>query len=228
MIKVTELTKIFHGRKQVKQEVFRNTYFDMGNSQSIAIKGKSGAGKTTLLRILAGLDIDYHGQYFFNNTMIVKNASTMAAHRMKNIGIVTQNYQLIPEKSCFENIAFPLKCMKIKNKVVRYRVMEAMELLDVLEFQKKYPHELSGGQCQRIAIARAIAKKPAVLIADEPTGALDEASEDEVLKAFDYLVSSGQNMVIATHSDVVALRCASVYEIIDKKICDRQVVADIY
>lgn len=142
----------------------------------------------------------------------------MAAHRLKHIGIVTQKYQLLSDRNCYDNIAFPLKCLKYDKNAIKDKVEEIMELLDLNEFKDRYPRELSGGQCQRIAIARAIVKSPDILLADEPTGALDKTSEYEILKVFDLLISKGQTLVVATHSDVVAKHCTLNYEIEDYKI----------
>lgn len=218
MIQLTGITKRFGGGKTALCEVFRNADLNIAVSGSVAIKGRSGSGKSTLLSVLAGLDLNYTGDYYFNDRKLQKDREKMAAYRLRHIGIVTQNYRLLSDRRCYDNVAFPLRCLKLDEKTIRQRVYETMALLDVLDFKDKYPHELSGGQCQRVAIARAIVKSPDILLADEPTGALDEASELDVLKVLDFLLSKGQTLVVATHSDIVAQHCASAFEIRDYEI----------
>lgn len=218
MIQLSSITKQFSGGKSAMCEVFRNADFNIAGSGSVAIRGRSGSGKSTLLSILAGLDLNYTGDYYFKERKLEKNREKMAAHRLKHIGIVTQSYRLLSDRHCYDNVAFPLRCLKLDEKTIRNRVYATMTLLDVLTFKDKYPHELSGGQCQRVAIARAVVKSPDILLADEPTGALDEASEYEVLKVLDLLLSKGQTLVVATHSDLIAQHCASAYEIRDYEI----------
>jgi ABC-type antimicrobial peptide transport system, ATPase component len=142
----------------------------------------------------------------------------MAQYRLKNIGIITQNYLLLNDRNVFNNIAFPLRCQNVAENEVRNRVIEALELLGLKELQNKFPKYLSGGESQRVAIARAIIKNPNLLIADEPTGALDEKSEEEVLEIFSFLQKQGQTMVIATHSQRVADSCDSEYLISNYKL----------
>lgn len=219
MIQLKGITKRFGGgSKRAVCEVFCNTDLHIESSSSVAIRGRSGSGKSTLLSILAGLDLNYTGDYYFKEMLLTKNREKMAAYRLKNIGIVTQNYRLLSDRHCYDNVAFPLRCLKLDEKTIRQKVHATMTLLDVLAFKDKYPQELSGGQCQRVAIARAIVKSPDILLADEPTGALDEESEYEVLKVLKFLLSKGQTLLVATHSDLVAQHCASVYEIQDYAI----------
>lgn len=218
MIQLSNVTKQFVSGERVVCQVFRDIDYNIDASCSISISGRSGSGKSTLLRMLAGLDLNYLGDYYFKRNKLEKNIEKMATHRLKHIGIVTQKYQLLSDRNCYDNIAFPLKCLKHDKKTIKNKVEEIMELLDLNEFKDRYPYELSGGQCQRIAIARAIVKSPDVLLADEPTGALDKDSEHEILKIFDLLISKGQTLVVATHSDVVAKHCTSNYIIEDYKI----------
>jgi ABC-type lipoprotein export system ATPase subunit len=147
-----------------------------------------------------------------------KNISLMADYRLKNIGIVTQDCQLLENRTCYENIAFPLRCLKLDHKNIIKRVEEVMEILDVSQYRNEYPYKLSGGQCQRIAIARAAVKTPKVFIADEPTGALDLKAEQEVLKALKTIISKECTVIIATHSDGVAKWCDRSVVIKDFKI----------
>lgn len=213
MIQLTNITKRFGVDKKDVCEVFRDANFHIKKSSSVAIKGRSGSGKSTLLGILAGLDLNYTGAYYFRETILSKDRSKMAAYRLKHIGIVTQDYRLLSDRPCYDNVALPLRCLKLDKRTIHQQVQETMKLLDMFSFRDKYPEELSGGQRQKIAIARAIVKSPDILLADEPTGALDEESEIEILKVLDVLLSRGQTMLVATHSDLVAQHCTNVYEI---------------
>lgn len=221
MIQLSGVTKKFYSENKVYSEIFTNTEINIRKSSSVSITGRSGSGKSTLLRILAGLDNDYIGNYYFMNKLLDKSLESLAKYRLKHIGLVTQNYSLLADKTCYANIAFPLQCLKYGKKDMNSKVEEVLELLNLGELKKRYPYELSGGQCQRIAIARAIVKSPDILLADEPTGALDEKSEQEVLKVFDDLRRKGQTLVIATHSDVVAKKCAINYVIKNKIIAEK-------
>lgn len=218
MIQLSGISKQFGGGKSTVCDVFHNAYFNIASNQSVAIRGRSGSGKSTLLNILAGIDVKYTGEYYFNKKKLNKNIEEMAAYRLKHIGIVTQSYRLLSDRNCYDNIAFPLRCIKYDAKTIREKVESIMTLLDVHKYRDKYPHELSGGQCQRVAIARAVVKSPDILLADEPTGAMDEASEYEVLKVLDLLMSKGQSLIIATHSDLISQHCDSTYEIKDYEI----------
>lgn len=215
MVTLSGVTKRF---KNSEQTLFEKADFHMAGHQSVAIRGRSGAGKSTLLGILAGVDVAYDGQYLYKGASLPKNIEAMAQHRLKNIGIITQSYNLLSDRSVFHNIALPLWCQKVGAEEVRARVASAMALLELSALKNRYPHQLSGGQCQRVAIARAIVKKPALILADEPTGALDETSEKEVLQALRRLIEGGQSMVVATHSDVVAQQCTCGYMIENRQL----------
>lgn len=215
MIQLLDITKKF-GNTQ--NEIFLNTSFSIKNANSVVIRGRSGSGKSTLLRIIAGIDLNYSGQYLFQDEILRKNMRKMADYRLKHIGIVTQNYRLLSDRNVYNNIAFPLHCQGVNDKDVRKRVNSTMELLNLNSLQKKNPQQLSGGECQRVAIARAIIKNPDLIIADEPTGALDETSEREVLDALSVLNKNGHSLLIATHSDLVAGYCDNEYEIQHQKL----------
>jgi ABC-type lipoprotein export system ATPase subunit len=220
MIQLSGITKQFGKSKDTVCRVFQDANLRIERGSSVAIKGRSGSGKSTLLNILAGLDLDYLGDYYYQGKKLEKDSDKIAAYRLKHIGIVTQNYRLLSDRTCYDNVAFPLKCLKKDNRDIHDKVEAIMTLLDVQMFKNRYPNELSGGQCQRIAIARAMVKSPDILLADEPTGALDEASEHDVLKVLDLLIGEGQTLVIATHSDLIAQYCKYRYEIVNFKIIE--------
>lgn len=215
MIKLSGLTKKYRGSQKT---LFQNVDFDIRESSTVALRGTSGSGKSTMLGIIAGLDVSYEGSYHYNGQLLLKNEKKMADYRLNNIGIVTQNYHLLSDRNVYNNIAFPLKCQKVKDTEIHNRVMDVMALLNLLELKDQYSRQLSGGQCQRVAIARAIVKNPAILLADEPTGALDEESEQEVLEALTMLKNEGQVIILSTHSQKVSNFCDSEYTIKNQKI----------
>jgi putative ABC transport system ATP-binding protein len=170
---------------------------------SVSITGRNGSGKSTLLRILAGLDTDFSGTYVHDGHVLAHTAATMAAHRLRNIGFVTQYPSLLGDRSVLDNVRLGVP----GRRAAAERAREALETVGVAHLAGKRPRRLSGGEAQRVAIARAIAKRPAVVLADEPTGALDEATEDDMLALFDQLQRAGSTFVIVTHSPRVAQRC---------------------
>ena len=190
----------------------------MRGKKSISIMGRSGSGKSTLLNIIAGLDLDYTGEFIYNNIQLAKNEFTMSDFRLQNIGIITQNHRLLNDRNVFHNIAFPLKCRKWDKKAIRSRVDQILETLDIYDKKQSYPNQLSGGECQRVAIGRAIASEPEILLADEPTGSLDEESERDIFQVLSELKYNGQIMIIATHNRTVSDFCDGEYYIKDKKL----------
>jgi len=219
MIGLTNITKTYvDGNRKV--EIFSSTDLQISQGELVAVKGRSGSGKSTLLRILAGLDWDYDGSYQFMGRTLVKNLTALADFRLKNIGIITQNYQLLPDKNCYENIALTLKGLHKNSTLIREKVEAIMKLLELSQYRNAYPIQLSGGQRQKIAIARAVVKSPTIFIADEPTGALDVQAEQEVLNSLRLALPNDCTMIIATHSDTVAQWCNRRIVIENQKLLD--------
>ncbi|WP_251421647.1 MULTISPECIES: ABC transporter ATP-binding protein [Lactococcus] len=216
MIELKNINKNIIKNKQIERVLFENLNFSLSDvTPSIAIMGRSGSGKTTLLNIIAGLDINYEGEYFFNHNLVYKTIDKMADLRLKNISIITQHYNLLDDRNVMENIllGFRKKSAQSKSQAMDYLKMVGLEGYA----HKKIKH-LSGGECQRVAIARAMAKAPTLLIADEPTGALDEETERIVLDIFQELKRKGTKIIIATHSKEVAKSCEQVVVIKDKAL----------
>ena len=216
-MKVLNLTKTYKTTKN-EQIIFNNTDFDFGSYKSIALLGRSGSGKTTLLSILAGMDICYDGEYFSHDTLLKKDRTFMANYRLRELGIISQDPKLLMDRNVYENLAFPLRILKIDEKEIRSRIEEILSIFGLEYLEKKYPHTLSGGEKQRIAIARAIIKKPSIILADEPTSELDESTEQFILEFFENQQRQGVKFLIATHSKLVARTCQAEYHIIDKKL----------
>lgn len=174
----------------------------------IAIQGRSGSGKSTLLNILAAFDFfDSGSMMFHNQEMKGLSFAQKAEIRKKHIGYITQQYHLLHDRNVYENIVIPLRLLKVHKKEQMKTVMQTMELLGIEEYQKESVSNLSGGEQQRVAIARAIVKNPDIILADEPTGALDEENEANILNVFQELNNQGKTIVVVTHDEVVAKQC---------------------
>lgn len=174
----------------------------------LSIMGRSGSGKTTLLNILGLLDAPDRGEYSFNGTPIdFRNDKQLSEFRLNKIGFIVQNYALISTRSVFDNISLPLDYKRMSRVEKKTKVMEIVERLNIEELLKKYPYEMSGGECQRVAIARALVREPEIILADEPTGALDEKTEADIMNVMKQLNHSGVSLVIVTHNPTVAAMC---------------------
>ena len=178
--------------------------------EMIALLGGSGCGKTTTLRMIAGFTEPTAGQILVDG----KNVSTIPPYR-RNIGIFFQNYALFPHMTVFENVAFGLKLQKLPKNEIRERVEHMLALVKLTGMDKRYPRQLSGGQQQRVAIARALAGRPAVILADEPTGALDSPTGREVLTMLQQLHAAGNTVVLITHDNSIAVQAQRIIRLED-------------
>lgn len=185
------------------------------DGEMIALLGGSGCGKTTTLRMIAGfLDPDA-GTILVNG----RDVSKIPPYK-RNIGIFFQNYALFPHMTVFENVAFGLKLQKLKKPEIEKRVKDILELVKLVGFDRRYPRELSGGQQQRVAIARAIATHPKLILADEPTGALDSKTSQEIIEIFHELNQQGNTIVLITHDNDVARQAARSIHIKDGRLSE--------
>lgn len=216
MIELKNINKNIIKNKKIERVLFENLNFSLSDSTpSLAIMGRSGSGKTTLLNIIAGLDINYEGEYFFNHHLVYKTIDKMADLRLKNISIITQHYNLLDDRNVMENVLLGLRKKSVQSKS---KAMDYLKMVGLEDYAHKKIKHLSGGECQRVAIARAMSKEPTLLIADEPTGALDEETERIVLNIFQELKRKGTKIIIATHSKEVSKSCEQVMVIKDKKL----------
>ena len=197
ILDVKNLKKIYGGMGRVKTEALRDVNFSVEKGEFIAVMGESGSGKTTLLNIIATLDKATEGSVFIGgkNVNSLSN-SEVASFRREKLGFVFQDFNLLDSFSNRDNIYLPLVLSDVKPAIMNEKVGE---------IAPKYPYQVSGGQKQRVAIARAIITKPDLLLADEPTGALDSKSADIVMKTFCDINNSGQTVLMVTHS----VKCAA-------------------
>lgn len=187
------------------------------SGEMVAVVGASGSGKSTLLHMIGGMDSPTSGRVSFKGTDISNfSAKQKAEYRCKNVGFVFQNFKLIEELNVRENITMPLLIGKEKADETYYDKL--MEMLGIADRQSHLPSELSGGQKQRTAIARALINKPELILADEPTGNLDHATSDEIVKVFRDLNEQGKTILMVTHDYEIAKQCHRIIEISDGKM----------
>ena len=214
VIALKNINKSYGSRRILSDASF---YVDHG--EFVGIIGRSGAGKTTLLNILGFMDIADSGEYFFDSQLIKsRDEKRMTILRRDEIGFIVQDYGLIKEKNVFYNIALPLMSKNTPKKEIKQRVDSIAEQLKILDLIEQYPHEISGGEAQRVAIARALIRNPKMILADEPTGALDELAELDILNILSALNKTGVTIVLVTHNQVVADVCKKLYTIVEGEI----------
>ena len=203
MIKLTNINKTYYSGAPL--HVLKGINLEIERGEFVSIMGASGSGKSTLLNILGILDNYDTGEYYLNNVLIKNLSETQAAHyRNKLIGFIFQSFNLITFKNAMENVALPLYYRKIGRKTRNKMALEYLDKLGLKEWAHHMPNELSGGQKQRVAIARALISKPQIILADEPTGALDSKTSAEVLDLLKQVNETGMTMIIVTHESGVA------------------------
>jgi len=184
----------------------------------VAIIGPSGAGKSTLMNIIGCLDTPTKGEYILDGVNTKCSDNKLAEIRNKKIGFIFQNYNLLPKSTVLENVELPLLYLGYQNNVIREKAMSAIKRVGLESHIKHKPSELSGGQMQRVAIARALVTEPQIILADEPTGALDSKTGKEVLRMLTVLNDEGNTIVIITHDKEVASNAKRIITVRDGKI----------
>lgn len=185
--------------------VLKNVNLDVSEGDYLAIMGPSGSGKTTLMNLIGCLDVPTSGSYLLGDREITKcSGKELADVRNKEIGFVFQSFHLLPKLTALDNVALPLLYGGVKKEERRERARAALETVGLSDRVDHRPDQLSGGQCQRVAIARAIVGKPRLLLADEPTGALDSASGAQVMELFQQLHADGSTIIMITHDRGIA------------------------
>jgi putative ABC transport system ATP-binding protein len=203
MIKLQQINKTYYNGAPL--HVLKGVNLEIKRGEMISIMGASGSGKSTLLNILGILDTYDTGNYFLDNQLIKNQNETRAAElRNKMIGFIFQSFNLINFKNAMENVALPLYYQGINRKKRNRIALEYLDKMGLKEWANHLPNELSGGQKQRVAIARALIAKPQVILADEPTGALDSKTSEEVIQILREVNKEGMTMIIVTHEQSVA------------------------
>ena len=219
MIKIENVTKIYNKGKGNEFLALDHVSFTVEDGEMTAIIGKSGAGKSTLLHILACVDSYEYVEYYLDD-LLVKNKHDRENARIRNqyLGIVMQDYALVEDFTALENVMLPLDFCKKRIKNKKKLALSMLEKVDMKEFAHKQVSTLSGGQKQRVAIARAIANNPKVILADEPTGALDSQNTEQIMELLKDLNQQGKTIIIVTHDPLVSAQCKRIIEITDGKI----------
>ena len=216
---MTNIIKRYYINQPNELQILNGINLRVDEGEFVAIVGQSGSGKSTLMNIIGALDRPTEGEYFFNNRDISKMTDKeLSKIRNTEIGFVFQNFNLIPRASALKNVEMPMLYAKVGRKE---RTSRAKELLELVEMGARYnhnPNELSGGQKQRVAIARALANNPKLILADEPTGALDTKTGRTVMDIFHKLHSEGKTIVLITHSPELAEETERIITISDGSI----------
>lgn len=204
MLKTKNLKKIYT-TEEVETTALNNVNIEIKSGEFVSIMGPSGCGKSTLLNLLGLLDNPSDGEYFFLNNEVSNYSERQRANlRKANIGFVFQSFNLIDELTVFENVELPLLYLKVSTKERKQRVEAVLENMQIMHRRNHFPQQLSGGQQQRVAVGRAVIADPKLILADEPTGNLDSAHGDEVMKMLTDLHEKGTTIVMVTHSPAYA------------------------
>ena len=219
ILQLRNITKIYNKGKSNAVTALNGIDLEIDEGELIAIVGKSGSGKSTLLHILGGLDTPTDGEVIYkgktiNNTGI----NRLASYRNSEVGFVLQDFGLLLRKTVIENVCVPLLFSDCKFARMHKKALEVLKLVGIDDLAKRQVTELSGGQKQRVAIARALVNEPGIILADEPTGALDSKTSDEIMSLLEKLNKDGKTVIIVTHDLAIAKRCGRVIEIVDGEI----------
>lgn len=218
MIVLENIVKDYTNKEQVTHAL-RGINLTIEEGEFVAIIGTSGSGKTTLLNVLGGMDKPTSGKYLFNDKDIAAcKVNELHKFRKENISFVFQDFALMDSYTVYENVEMPLLARHVKNR--KEIVMKQLERMGIADMKNKLPSHLSGGQQQRCAIARALAADTPVLLADEPTGALDSNTGNEIMKCFEEINRNGKTVILITHDINIANRCNRIIRIEDGMITE--------
>lgn len=223
MISLSNVCKVYAG-DTYKITALDNITIDIHDGDFVSIMGRSGSGKTTLLNILGFLDKPTSGRFVYDDIDVSDlSMKKMWKLRRDNIGFVFQNFALIENNTVFENTILPLQAINVPRKQAIKMTNEILTSVGIYDLKKKYPGQISGGQKQRVAIARALIANPKMILADEPTGALDSETGNEIMDIFKEINKEGKTVVIVTHDEKIAAKTKRRIRLEESKI-----VEDIY
>lgn len=227
VLKVQNLEK-YYGNKNNLTKAVDNISFEVQKGEYIGIMGASGSGKTTLLNCISTIDTVTAGHIFVNNEDITAlNSKKLSEFRRKELGFIFQDFNLLDTLTAYENIALALTILKVNYKQIEIRINDISKKLEIEDILNKYPYEMSGGQKQRVASARAIITEPSLILADEPTGALDSKSSRMLLDSFNKLNKElNSTILIVTHDAFTASYCSRILFIKDGKIFNEIIKGD--
>jgi putative ABC transport system ATP-binding protein len=218
VLDVRNVTKVYReGDSSV--HALRGVSLEVGAGEFVAVRGASGSGKSTLMHVLGCLDVPTAGQYLLDGLDVARMGSReLALVRNRRIGFVFQAFNLVPRTTALANVELPMAYARVGRKERRDRAMAALELVGLADRAGHLPNQMSGGQQQRAAVARALVMSPSLILADEPTGNLDSESTDEVMAVFDQVHRSGRTIVVITHEDHVASHASRAIHMRDGRI----------
>lgn len=204
---------------EMKLEILKGLTLNIGTGEFVAIMGPSGSGKSTLMNILGCLDKPSSGKYFLDGVDISKlNSDGLADIRNRKIGFVFQGFNLLSRTSAVENVELPMVYANVPEEIRRRKAEKALEEVGLKSRMNHQPNQLSGGQQQRVAIARAMCNNPAILLADEPTGALDQKTGRQVMELFHKINDEGKTIIMITHDANIAAHAKRIVRILDGNI----------
>src|SRR3989344_1942683 len=200
MIEFINVTHAYQGRRQLIK-VLENVSLQIEPSELVVLTGSSGAGKTTLFKLLIGEEQPLHGKVVVDGQDISKMSSSLLQYYRRRVGVIFQDYRLLKTRTVFENIAFALEACGTNRAEIKLIVPQVLELVNLTGKEHHFPWQLSGGEAQRTALARALVHSPKLLLADEPTGNLDAANSKEVIDNLLAINALGQTVILATHDE---------------------------
>jgi putative ABC transport system ATP-binding protein len=224
MIKTVQLSKVYR-TDEVETTALNSVDIEIKAGEFVSVMGPSGCGKSTLMNVLGMIDNPSAGEYFFNEQEVGKLSERKRADvRKNNLGFVFQSFNLIDELTVYENVELPMLYTKVPATERKKRVEELLEGMNIMHRKNHFPQQLSGGQQQRVAVARAVVNKPKLILADEPTGNLDSANGDEVMKILADLNATGTTILMVTHSQYCAEFGNRIIRMLDGKVVTENVV----
>jgi putative ABC transport system ATP-binding protein len=227
MIKTVNLKKVYR-TEEVETTALDQVNLEVKEGEFVGIMGPSGCGKSTLLNLLGLLDNPSNGEYHFLEKEVSKFSERQRANlRKNNIGFVFQSFNLIDELTVYENVELPLLYLGYSSADRKKRVEESLEQMEIMHRKNHFPQQLSGGQQQRVAVARAIVARPKLILADEPTGNLDSAHGDEVMKILEGLNEIGTTIIMVTHSPMYAEYSHRIVHLFDGHIVSENIQAGV-